>query len=46
MYGAVDGALASSVNQIRLLLGPETYGYAGSAGIYDAGSGMSVVPTS
>ena len=41
-YGNVDGSLASSVNQIRMLMGPETYGYAGGL-IYDTGSGMTVI---
>ena len=42
VYGAVDGSMSSAVNQNKLLLGPETYGYAGSL-IYDTGSGMTVV---
>ena len=42
VYGAVDGVYASSVNQIKLLVGPETYGYMGGL-IYDTGSGMTVV---
>ena len=42
VYGAVDGALASNIDQIRLLVGPETYGHMGGA-IYDTGSGMTVV---
>ena len=41
VYGAVDGVYASAVNQIRLLVGPETYGYMGGL-IYDTGSGMTV----
>ena len=41
VYGAVDGAYATSVNQNRLLVGPEVYGYLGSL-IYDTGSGMTV----
>ena len=41
VYGAVDGVYASSVNQIKLLIGPETYGYMGGL-IYDTGSGMTV----
>ena len=41
VYGAVDGVYASSVNQIKLLVGPETYGYMGGL-IYDTGSGMTV----
>ena len=40
-YGAVDGAMASSVDQIRMLVGPETYGYMGGLA-YDAGSGLTV----
>ena len=41
VYGAVDGAMSSAVNQNRLLVGPETYGYMGGL-VYDAGSGMTV----
>ena len=41
VYGAVDGAMSSAVNQNKLLVGPETYAFAGSL-IYDAGSGMTV----
>lgn len=41
VYGAVDGALASDVSQIRLLVGPESYAYMGGL-VYDAGSGMTV----
>ena len=29
LYGAVDGAYAGNINQIRVLYGPETYAYAG-----------------
>ena len=29
LYGAVDGAYATNINQIRVLYGPETYAYAG-----------------
>ena len=41
VYGAVDGVYSSGVNQNRLLVGPETYGYMGGL-IYDTGSGMTV----
>ena len=41
VYGAVDGAMSSAVNQNKLLVGPETYGYMGGL-IYDTGSGMTV----
>ena len=41
VYGAVDGSMSSAVNQNKLLLGPETYAFAGSL-VYDAGSGMTV----
>ena len=41
VFGSVDGVYASSVNQIRLLVGPETYGYMGGL-IYDTGSGLTV----
>jgi hypothetical protein len=36
LYGAVDGAYASNVNQIRVLYGPETYAYAGGLNIVAA----------
>ena len=41
VYGAVDGALASSINQVKLLVGPETYGFMGGL-LYDTGSGVTV----
>ena len=42
VYGGVDGALASSISQVKLLVGPEVYGFMGGL-IYDTGSGMTVV---
>ena len=41
VYGAVDGAMSSAVNQNKLLVGPETYGYMGGL-LYDTGSGVTV----
>ena len=42
VYSGVDGALASSISQVKLLVGPETYGFMGGL-VYDTGSGMTVV---
>ena len=42
VYGAVDGALSTGVNQNKLLVGPEIYAHMGAT-IFDAGSGMTVV---
>ena len=42
VYGGVDGALASSISQVKLLVGPEVYGFMGGL-VYDTGSGMTVV---
>ena len=41
VYGAVDGALSTGVNQNSLLVGPETYAHMGAT-IFDAGSGLNV----
>ena len=41
VYGAVDGRFANDVNEVRLLVEPETYGYMGGL-VYDTGSGMTV----
>ena len=40
-YSAVDGRNANLIDEISLLLGPESYGFMGSI-TFDAGSGMSV----
>ena len=42
VYGAVDGRFANAINEISLLLGPESYAYAGGL-VFDTGSGMTVV---
>ena len=42
VYGAVDGRFANAINEVTLLLGPESYAYAGGLA-FDAGSGLSVV---
>ena len=41
IYGSVDGSMASAVDQLGLLVGPETFGYMGGLP-YDAGSGLTV----
>ena len=41
VYSAVDGKFANAINEISLLVGPESYGYMGGL-VYDTGSGMTV----